>query len=53
MDHPGRAFGLVILAALALFVVGLNIVVRRRRSKMSQKEIELEDKDIDHDLSIW
>jgi hypothetical protein len=50
--------GLVILAALVLFVVGLNIVglnivVRRRRSKMSQKEIELEDKDIDHDLSIW
>jgi hypothetical protein len=52
VDHPVTAFGLVILAALVL-AVGLNIVVCRRRSKMSQKEIELEDKDIDHDLSIW
>jgi type III secretory pathway component EscU len=53
MDDLGRAFGLAILAALVLFAVSLNIVERRRRSKMSQKEIEREDKDIDHDLSIW
>jgi hypothetical protein len=53
MDDLGRAFGLAILAALVLFAVWLNIVERRRRSKMSRKEIQLEDKDTDHDLSIW